>query len=326
MGKCISSLIVDHLMDKVEIIIVNDGSTDNTESIALGYVNQYPGSILLVNKKNGGHGSAVNIAVKRATGRYFKVIDADDWIMTDNLSDFLEQLEIHDVDAVINSFCTVNLRSGRIIRYSVNAANSREVVLLDRLIENYHQISACCSIHGITYNLDTYMKSGCQLSEGVSYDDNEYATLPFSHINKVLLLPFDFYQYQIGNSEQSVSLQNQVKRIGHLILVANSILDFWETRNDISAASEKYYMLKTAQVFVSVFATCLVKNPLKASGRKLADEVWHSLKSRKPEIAAQVRNKYRTLRVLNILHLPGSLYQWATDFKIYKKFRLWWSK
>lgn len=323
--RCIASMISVSLMNRIEIIVVNDGSTDDTADIAMKYVNSYPQSISLINKENGGHGSAVNVAVTKARGRYFKVVDADDWIVTDNLEAFLDALERNDADAVINSFCTVNCKSGKVTRYGTDADESGEIMTTDRLIELYDRISACCSIHGITYKLDTYLKSGCRLSEGVSYDDNEYAILPFSAVKKVLLLPFDLYQYQIGDSEQSVSARNQVKRIGDLIKVTNSIIDFWDACRGMPVSADKYFMLKTAQVAVSVLATALVRNPRKAEGRKLAEKFWNELGGRKPQLASLISSKYKVLRILNHIRFPGALYQLAGNSRIYKSFRLWWS-
>jgi glycosyltransferase involved in cell wall biosynthesis len=326
LDKCISSLIIDQLIDRIEIIVVNDGSTDNTEEIARRYADKYPGSIIIFNKENGGHGSAVNIAVKRASGRYFKVLDSDDWILSENLPKMLEQLEKSDADVIINSFHTVNAVNGRTILYKTGSADVVKVISTDELVEIYPRISACCSIHGLTYKVSTYLKSGCVLSEGVSYDDNEYATLPFSAVDKILLLPFPFYQYRIGNSEQSVSLCNQVRRIGHLIKVMDNMLDYWEANSDMACAAQTYFLNKISQVAVSVFAACLVKNPQKKEGRRLAEKEWDELKNKAPRLASRVHKKYRVLKILNFLHFPGSLYQWASGFRIYKDFRLWWSK
>ena len=79
----------------VEVIVVNDGSTDATHQIAQGFVDRMPGVFRLIDKPNGGHGSAVNAAMAAARGRYFRVIDADDWATTDALVEFARQLILH---------------------------------------------------------------------------------------------------------------------------------------------------------------------------------------------------------------------------------------
>ena len=75
-----------HLID---LLIVNDGSSDNTEEIAKKFERNYPDIVRVLNKPNGGHGSAVNAGIKNAYGTYFKVVDADDWVDTDNLDDLI---------------------------------------------------------------------------------------------------------------------------------------------------------------------------------------------------------------------------------------------
>ena len=79
-----------HLID---LLIVNDGSSDNTEEIAKKFERNYPDIVRVLNKPNGGHGSAVNAGIKNAYGTYFKVVDADDWVDTDNLDDLIEYLK-----------------------------------------------------------------------------------------------------------------------------------------------------------------------------------------------------------------------------------------
>ena len=89
LDKGLSSFIIDDnsLLNMLDIIVVNDGSTDNSVEIAQKYVNKYPDVYRILNKENGGHGSAINEGVKIIKGSYFKVVDADDWVNTDVLKE-----------------------------------------------------------------------------------------------------------------------------------------------------------------------------------------------------------------------------------------------
>jgi glycosyltransferase involved in cell wall biosynthesis len=78
MEKCIRSLLIGG--DQVEIIIVDDGSTDRTAEIADQYAEKYPDIVKAVHQENGGHGEAVNSGIRNATGLYFKVVDSDDYL------------------------------------------------------------------------------------------------------------------------------------------------------------------------------------------------------------------------------------------------------
>ena len=78
--------------EDIEIIIVNDGSKDRTSEIAHEYMEKYPTIIKVVDKENGGHGDAVNSGLMHATGKYFKVVDSDDWVDEDALHKILDVL------------------------------------------------------------------------------------------------------------------------------------------------------------------------------------------------------------------------------------------
>ena len=113
LAKCLDSLICE-CTDKLDIIVVNDGSTDGCEKIAEEYVAKYPGSISLINKENGGHGSGINAGSEKAVGKYLKVLDADDWFLTENIPAFISALENTDADVVLTPHHTINISSGEV--------------------------------------------------------------------------------------------------------------------------------------------------------------------------------------------------------------------
>lgn len=91
MSKCIESLLPGG--EDVEIIIVDDGSSDRTAEIADAYAEKYPTIIKAIHQENGGHGCAVNTGLANASGIYFKVVDSDDWVvwcLHEGLGDFEE--------------------------------------------------------------------------------------------------------------------------------------------------------------------------------------------------------------------------------------------
>ena len=91
LAKCLDSLLCE-CTDRLDIIVVNDGSTDGCEQIAEEYIAKYPASISLINKVNGGHGSGINVGSEKAVGKYLKVLDADDWFLTENIPEFIKAL------------------------------------------------------------------------------------------------------------------------------------------------------------------------------------------------------------------------------------------
>ena len=78
--------------EDVEILVVNDGSSDRTAEIADAYAEKYPTIIKAVHQENGGHGEAVNAGIRNATGLYFKVVDSDDWVNEEAYAKILHTL------------------------------------------------------------------------------------------------------------------------------------------------------------------------------------------------------------------------------------------
>ena len=103
--QTLDSLTDERVIDDLEIFVIDDGGTDNTLQIAKKYAVKYPNSIFAIHKENGGYGSTVNYSVAHATGKYFKLLDGDDWFDRDGLIKFVEFLKYSDVDMVVTPFC-----------------------------------------------------------------------------------------------------------------------------------------------------------------------------------------------------------------------------
>ena len=122
MANCIESLLKGG--SDVEIVIVNDGSKDDTARIAEEYQERYPDIIKVVHQENGGHGEAVNTGLANASGLYFKVVDSDDWL---NEEAFLRVLEVlreclrgpETLDMLISNYVyeKVGAKNKRVMRY-----------------------------------------------------------------------------------------------------------------------------------------------------------------------------------------------------------------
>ena len=91
----------------LELIIVNDGSQDNTLEVAKQLEQNYPETVKIVDKPNGGHGSTINAGSKIATGKYFKVVDADDWVDTQNFEKLIRYLQEANDDMVVSPYYDV---------------------------------------------------------------------------------------------------------------------------------------------------------------------------------------------------------------------------
>ena len=108
LDECLQSFINSSVMNDVEVLIINDGSLDSTPDIAIKYQEQYPDTFRLINKENGGHGSTINTGVAEAKGKYFKVVDGDDWVNTQSFVELVMRLKKTDIDLVASQYTWIN--------------------------------------------------------------------------------------------------------------------------------------------------------------------------------------------------------------------------
>jgi len=322
LDKCLSSFITEPVLDSIEVIIVNDGSTDSTHDIALGYTEKYPEIFKLIDKDNGGHGSAINAAIKLAAGKYFKGVDADDWVLTENLNAFIDILSEAEADAVITHFRTVDMTSGEHRDYKTKDITLNRQYTLDDFTTQPGDIYTCAAYHALTYRTAIYRESGTELSEGVYYEDQEYATLPFRNVQTVLPLDMFLYEYLVGNENQSVSDLNQVKRLSHVEQLVRNIFRCYRNNPDMSEGSRRYIARKATDLLPHYYYIALIKNPDKPSGRKEAARVRQEMATIAPELVKKTDGKFRMARIMGRLGFTGktlSKMKRPLPYRIYRK-------
>lgn len=196
----------DRVVDDIEIIIVNDGSKDDTLKTAQKFCSEYPETIICIDKENGGHGSTINAGVGIARGKYFKVVDADDWVDTDAFVEFVKYLDHVNTDLVVAPYTAVFTNK-----------HSEEVrCQYDFELDKEYDFNRVClelngySMHAVTYKTVLVQKQH-KLTEKCFYVDMEYICNPIKDIETVSFFNKSVYQYRLGDVEQSVSIKNRQK-------------------------------------------------------------------------------------------------------------------
>lgn len=209
LDKCIHSFVDSSVADKVELIIVNDGSKDNTKDVALKYADEYPDIVKFIDKENGGHGSTINASIPVATGKYYKVVDSDDWVDREGIEKLVAYLETCDVDLVLNPYCKVDERTGKVISIQkvskTSIPTNQEVTLWD--LRNTDIM-----MHTVVYKTEVLRKVEEKIDEHCFYVDVEYVAFPLINVNSVVVLDYPVYMYLVGQAEQSMSVDNLIKR------------------------------------------------------------------------------------------------------------------
>ena len=232
MEKAINSILPGG--DDVEIIVVNDGSKDGTQEIAERYQEKYPNIVKAVQKENGGHGDAVNYGLAHATGKYFKVVDSDDWVDEDSLLKILEAVKDFtnansEVDMIISNYVyeKVGMEHKKVIRYD-NVLPENQIFRWDDI--GRFRLDQYILMHSVIYR--TQMLKLCQLKlpKHTFYVDNIYVYYPLPHVRTLYYLNVDFYRYFIGREDQSVNEKVMISRIDQQLFVTKSMIAMYELR------------------------------------------------------------------------------------------------
>lgn len=316
LDKCIPSMLAPEILDKLEIIVVNDGSTDRTAAVAEKYCAQYPETVRLISQENKGHGGALNTGCAAVKGKYLKVIDADDWVQTQNLPKFVKLLEHSENDVVLTHYHTIDISTGEIKNWKSYPSEYGCGYTFEEIMTDWRNFNRSFTLHGITYRTAFFHEFGSPLSEHVFYEDYEYATFPCCHAKSVI--PFDLflYEYRIGDVNQSVSSANQLKRIGHTETVLQSMTDKYNSLPE--SAGKRYAAMKIQELQMSYLTTALLINPDRKAGRKLAAKQMNACRANTPQIYNMMKRKYQTFLLMNRLYISQSLWKRIIDSRCYR--------
>ena len=322
LGKCIRSLVHPELLDVLDIIVVNDGSSDDTALVAEEFVNQYPDTVRLISQENKGHGGALNTGCAASRGKFLKVIDADDWVETDNLPAFLDFLKDCCSDVVLTHHDTHDISTGEIRHWKAYPQQFGKAYTLSEIMTCSSNFDRSLTFHGITYRTDFYQGLNIRLSEKVFYEDHEYATFPCCHAASVTPLDLCIYDYRIGDVQQSVSDANQLKRLSHMETVLNRFLTEYEALTlPEDSGGRRFFEMKAQGVLLSYITTVMLAEPDKKKGRMAGDTMMEQFRNRLPGAYERSRKQYEIFRIMNRLHIRKSTWDRFLNGKLYRFLR-----
>lgn len=232
--KCIESVLLEDkaLLDLLDVIVVNDGSTDGTSAIGHRYAAMYPNSVRVVDKENGHHGSCVNCGLKMARGRFIKILDADDYFDKAAFERCIRKLLVAcqkqiSVDAVIMPFKKVRPDGATI---SISKCDIRENVILDdkSILELARKLVWTAGPPTLTYSTELLHNIGYHQTEKVAYSDVEWSFSPFAAIKKCVYIDELVYNYLIGREGQSVSVSEMIKNFNDLRILLQNMTELYK--------------------------------------------------------------------------------------------------
>ena len=314
--RCVESLLPGG--DEIEIIIVDDGSTDATASIAEAYAKKYPGMVRAVHQENGGHGAAVNTGLREAQGLYFKVVDSDDWVNKEAFESVLKALEdlTHEggsVDMLITNF--VYEKEGSRHKKAMQYRN----VLPEKQVFTWNDVGHLHAgkyllMHSIVYRTRLLRDCGLELPKHTFYVDNIFVFQPLPYVKKMYYLDVNFYRYFIGRDDQSVNEKVMISRIDQQIKVNKIMVDvFSETR--FTNKKLKKYMMSYLDIITTVSSILLIRSKEEDEAEKRKD-LWQYIK--KKDRVLYYRLQRGATRFANMPGKSGRTIA-VTIYKIYQK-------
>lgn len=289
--KCLDSLIVsDENMAKLEVLVINDGSKDSSSQIGHEYETKYPQTFRVIDKENGNYGSCINRGLKEATGKYVKVLDADDYFDAQIFNAYINYLQTIDVDLIISDYCIVDpngiVQESYTFPLPTKGIFSLRQLSIETVMWLWH--------HGITYKREILIQMDYHQTEGISYTDDEWIFKPMTQVRQVSYYPYCLYYYLMGREGQTFDPKILNRDFDKRFVVLRSMLSYYsDVKSVISKDVDNYLKYKLYDRLIPVYRYFLIQNSTKNGNFQLMeiDKSVRHLSSELTILLDQMENK-----------------------------------
>lgn len=296
--QTLGSLTDPRYVDKLEVFVVDDGGKDASLEIARNYERRYPGTFHAVHKDNGGYGSTVNYSIPRATGKYFKILDGDDWMDRDGLAAILGVLEECGDDVVATK------------HFSGPGEGEMKVVPARKMdgftirVRDYDTAWP----HGmwdLFYRTRMLQASGVKLMEHTLYTDQIYSTVPFATAETLRFVDIPVYCYRVGREEQSTSIPARRKHAEEMLRVCDWLYDFYEEHKE----GNRYLLARVSRYYVVAIKTLMIL-PINGENHRRLIAYERDAKQKHPDLYAQAAAAGKVGKLIRVLRGTGYAPYW----------------
>ena len=242
--KCLNSLVKQSLKE-IEVIVVNDGTKDNSQKIVDKYVKKYPDKIKSYIKENGGQGSARNYGLKKATGEYIGYVDSDDFVEKDMYKKLYNKAKENNYDIVVCG--------------NYNVSEDYQNKNIDAFINNYNTdleniFFGKMAVWNKIYKRDILIKNKLEFKEKVWYEDLAFTLKAIMNSNTFAFIDEPLYDYLIR--EGSTMNNSNVKRNLEILDAFNDILSYIQ-HNKKEEYFSKIEFLAIDHIYISAIVRVL---------------------------------------------------------------------
>ena len=279
LSKCIDSLL-NQTLKNIEIILINDGSTDNSLKIARKYQNENANKIIIINKKNGGQGSARNEGLKIARGEYIAYVDSDDWVDNEMFEKMYLKAKQTDSDIVICGTKVINEKTLKI--------TSEEPAKIINYDQNLNMLLGKMAIWNKIYNKKILLIEEQKFRNKKWYEDLDFTAKLIIKDYKVEYINENYYYYL----ERINSTMNNKDYMRNLEII-DAFDEIIKYSQNIGKFREKYSeieFLAILHIYISASVRILLmENVSKKNKIKIINQLIEYLKKQFPNY---YENKY----------------------------------
>lgn len=289
--RCLSSVTDERVPNTLEVIVVNDGSTDCSLEIVKEFQNKRPDIVSIIDKPNGHYGSCINAALPVATGKYFRMLDADDCFDTDALVSLLERLTEIDVDLIVTLRTEHKVFPGGV---EITSSFPCHGVLYNKVydIQTFDIHQQTCgdefNMHSMAYKTQVLRDIGLKHLEGICYTDTQYCFFPIDRIRDFMVIDLHLYHYYIGRIGASTEKKSVAKNFPHITKVLLNVLEYYDNNlsdNPITRKNQCHFIQIALIVFLESLKlqTTISDDVYHEAANAVKILKKHKIKSRTPE-------------------------------------------
>lgn len=274
LSRCLDSLVnAKEVLPLLEILVINDGSKDKSSQIAHRYQERYPDSIIVIDKENGNYGSCINRGLKEATGKYVKILDADDWFDTDALNEYTKILLEVNVDLIITDVIVVNEEKVIMRKFTYDIPTGKTLDFSEYCIK---PTFSKMGMHAVTYRTTLLHEINYFQTEGISYTDREWIFIPMNYVKTFFYYKKTIYIYLTGRNGQTMSPEIINKSISQYIKLAKSLIHSYGEHTISNDKVRRYLQSQLNAILILIYKKILLKG---VGNLSMLEELENTLKT-----------------------------------------------
>lgn len=296
-NKCLDSLILqdEKKMEKMDVLIVNDGTPDRSAEMSREYVKRYPQTFRQIDKENGGHGSVWNLGLIEAQGKYLHFLDSDDWFETETLSWLIDELEHQDADMVITpTLC--HCPENELWKLEIKDMEFGKVYDADKFDWLGNRSHGNYIFHHCaTYKTEMFRPLYPLFLEHQPYDDVILGVAPIYAAKSLVAFDKILYHYLMDREGQSISSEVRKRNQNALFNTKTYTIRFIEEHpiTDKTSTKYAYFKVKLPKRYSSEYKP-VFEDGYSANKQRIAKwDRWVRLSN--PKISSKVIKLYRLL-------------------------------